>query len=176
MDEPSGQGPRSNQSTNTSRRSQPGQGGEPSSRISLPSHPAERASQTPAYPSPGRQPPTSDPYSRQSTSRSSSNPSPSSPFDDPMSRYGGQGPTTVATSRSQQYQLVSPGTPADPRTMSQVSPGFIFVIFPMFADAFVLISLTPFPLAPISFLCPIQYILLYVGHSWRTQHSIGTGS
>ena len=31
--------------------------------------------------------------------------------------------------RSPQYQLVSPGTPADPRAMSQVSPGFIFVIF-----------------------------------------------
>jgi hypothetical protein len=31
--------------------------------------------------------------------------------------------------RSQQYQLVSPGTPADPRAMSQVSPGFIFVNF-----------------------------------------------
>ncbi|OCT50796.1 hypothetical protein CLCR_07626 [Cladophialophora carrionii] len=36
-----------------------------------------------------------------------------------MSRYAGQGPTTVMTTRPQTYQLVSPGTPADPRTMSQ---------------------------------------------------------
>ena len=32
--------------------------------------------------------------------------------------------------RPQQYQLFSPGSASDPRTMSQVSPGFIFVNFP----------------------------------------------
>lgn len=35
-----------------------------------------------------------------------------------------------------QYQLVSPGTPTDPRAMSQVSPGFIFVNFLCLCDAF----------------------------------------
>lgn len=52
-----------------------------------------------------------------------------------MSRAASSGPTSVSASgsRSQPYQLVSPGTPADPRAMSQVSPGFIFVMFPMFA-------------------------------------------
>ena len=52
-----------------------------------------------------------------------------------MSRAASSGPTSVPASgsRSQPYQLVSPGTPADPRAMSQVSPGFIFVMFPMFA-------------------------------------------
>ena len=34
-----------------------------------------------------------------------------------------------SSGRGQSYQLVSPGTPTDPRAMSQVSPGFIFVIF-----------------------------------------------
>lgn len=47
-----------------------------------------------------------------------------SPTQSTMSRHASSG---------QQYQLVSPGTPADPRAMSQVSPGFIFVMFPMFA-------------------------------------------
>lgn len=50
-----------------------------------------------------------------------------------MSRPASSGPTSIPGSRSQPYQLVSPGTPADPRAMSQVSPGFIFVMFPMFA-------------------------------------------
>ena len=126
MDEFSGHGSRNNRNTNTSRRPPPTPRGELSSRVSLPSHSAARGSQTPSQPS-------LDTYSQQSTSRSSSNQSPSSPFDDAMSRHAGSGPTTVATSRPQQYQLVSPGTPVDPRTMSQVSPGFIFVIFPMFA-------------------------------------------
>ncbi|KAH0846632.1 hypothetical protein AYO21_11457 [Fonsecaea monophora] len=36
-----------------------------------------------------------------------------------MSRSAALGPTTVSTTRPQQYQLVSPGTPADPRSMSQ---------------------------------------------------------
>jgi hypothetical protein len=161
MDESSGQGSKSNRSTNTSRRSQPGYGGESSSRISLPS----RGSQTP-----GRRPAPID----SPTSRSSSNPSPSSPSNDLMSRYAGQGPTTVSTTRPQQYQLVSPGTPADPRTMSQVSPGFIFVIFPMRRVACVVCSLAPFLIALISLLqsCP-GYSPLYIWLPWRTQDRFG---
>jgi hypothetical protein len=46
----------------------------------------------------------------------------------PMSRYS----SSTGSDRSpQQFQFVSPGTNADPRAMSQVSPGFIFVIFPL---------------------------------------------
>jgi hypothetical protein len=161
MDESSGQGSKSNRSTNTSRRSQPGYGGESSSRISLPS----RGSQTP-----GRRPAPID----SPTSRSSSNPSPSSPSNDLMSRYAGQGPTTVSTTRPQQYQLVSPGTPADPRTMSQVSPGFIFVIFPMLRVACGFYFPSSFPccphLSPQS--CP-RYSPLCIWLPWRTQDRFG---
>lgn len=46
----------------------------------------------------------------------------------------------------QQYQLMSSGTPADQaRAMSQVSPGFIFVIFPMSSRLLLLRPNPPFP-------------------------------
>ena len=52
-----------------------------------------------------------------------------------------------SSGRSPQYQLVSPGTPSDPRAMSQVSPGFIFVNFlSLRVAAFLLLSLT-FPMS-----------------------------
>ena len=58
----------------------------------------------------------------------------------PIPEFPGQSPYLTAdmarhisqsssSGRSGQYQLVSPGTPSDPRAMSQVSPGFIFVNF-----------------------------------------------
>ncbi|KAK4936303.1 hypothetical protein LTR10_022780 [Elasticomyces elasticus] len=43
-----------------------------------------------------------------------------------MSRRSAHGQGSGTTPRPQHYQLVSPGTPADPRNMTQVSPGFIF--------------------------------------------------
>jgi hypothetical protein len=139
MEESAGRGSRSSRSTNTSSASPPSARGEPSRHISLPSHPAGRGSHPP---------------SQASSSRTPQQRSPSISLDDAMSRHAGPGPTTVTTSRPQQYQLVSPGTPADPRTMSQVSPGFIFVIFPMFAVA--LDSIPPYfsfcpYLSPMSF-------------------------
>ena len=58
----------------------------------------------------------------------------------PIPEFPGQSPYLTAdmarhisqsssSGRAGQYQLVSPGTPSDPRAMSQVSPGFIFVNF-----------------------------------------------
>lgn len=47
-----------------------------------------------------------------------------------MSRHSAQGRDR------HQYQLVTPGQPADPRAMSQVSPGFIFVNFLCLRAAF----------------------------------------
>ena len=52
-----------------------------------------------------------------------------------MSRHSTQGHDR------HQYQLVTPGQPADPRAMSQVSPGFIFVNFLCLCAAFASFSL-----------------------------------
>lgn len=125
---------------------------EATSPVALPSHPAGPATYRPVVPfqptyssfspageqlSPQREVPTF-----QITAASQ---------DYTMSRHTGQGPSTATTPRPQQYRLVSPGTPADPRNMTQVSPGFIFVIFPMFAS-FVCLSCSfpDFPFPPVS--------------------------
>jgi hypothetical protein len=130
MDYSSRENSTSSRDRTTRRASSRDQEDEPRS-VTLPQHPAARRNPyTSAYN-------TSTPFQtgEQSTSRvqGTSYPISASPADSTMSRHASSGPTSVPTSRPQQYQLVSPGTPADPRAMSQVSPGFIFVIFPMFA-------------------------------------------
>jgi hypothetical protein len=49
-----------------------------------------------------------------------------------MSGYSSssQDDSVYSSPAPQQYSLVTPGTLNDPRTMSQVSPGFVFVMFP----------------------------------------------
>ena len=53
-----------------------------------------------------------------------------------MSTYSSssQEDSVYSTPGPQRYQLVSPGTLNDPRTMSQVSPGFIYVTFLTHSD------------------------------------------
>jgi len=58
---------------------------------------------------------------------SSQNPNQSTQLYLTMGRHSS--PSQSDPTRSQQYQLISPGTSNDPRAMSQVSPGFIFVNF-----------------------------------------------
>lgn len=123
--------------------------------VTLPQHPAagRNSTYTSAYTAAAASNPSGP--GEQSTSRYQGPSYPTSPsaaaaaaagpqsFTEPtMSRHASTGPASVPTSRAQQYQLVSPGTPADPRAMSQVSPGFIFVIFSMFA---ICSFLCPFP-------------------------------
>lgn len=148
MDNSSRDAIKSEWSNTRNTRSPPSrQRGGASGHIALPSHPAGRSSYTPSLPSPGAQPSVPEPLSEQSSSRRepTSFQIPAYPHEQAMSRYATPGPTTVSTSRPQQYQLVSPGTPADPRAMSQVSPGFIFVIFPLFAGVFIFFNRFPFP-------------------------------
>ena len=123
-------------SDRTTRRASSGRQDDDPRSVTLPRHPA--AGRTP-YPS-AYTTSTLSQTGEQSTSRTSY-PISVSPFDATMSRHASSGPTSVPTSKSQQYQLVSPGTPSDPRAMSQVSPGFIFVMFPMFAMALLFHSL-----------------------------------
>jgi len=52
-------------------------------------------------------------------------------------------PSQSGPNRSQQYQLISPGTSNDPRAMSQVSPGFIFVNFLSLCVDFCTLSFPP---------------------------------
>ena len=108
---------------------------EETGQVPLPSPPAGPATYSPSHP-PQAAYTSFSPTAEQS-------PSPweiptfeftSAPPNYTMSRRSGHGQSSGTTSRPQQYQLISPGTPADPRNMSQVSPGFIFVIFPMFAS------------------------------------------
>ncbi|KAK5437913.1 hypothetical protein LTR34_001460 [Exophiala xenobiotica] len=82
--------------------------------MARPTHTASRTSYSPSF-SPGAFS-NLNPLAEQSTSQT-----PTTSFALPAStpEYIMPRPTTITTSRPQQYQLVSPGTPADPRTMSQ---------------------------------------------------------
>lgn len=156
MDDLSRENSTSSRDKTTRRASSRNQEDEPRS-VTLPRHPAAgRTPYTSAYN-------TSTPSQagEQSASRTSY-PISVSPFDSTMSRHASSGPTSVPTSKSQQYQLVSPGTPADPRAMSQVSPGFIFVIFPMFAMALLFIPCSFSFVSQISPLPPLKFLISYL--------------
>lgn len=112
-------------SQNSRRPSAHHRTGEGTRQVTQSSHPASRTSSTPFAPSLNAFS-SSDPQEEKSTIRR-----PTTSFQVPISTQGNtmSRQTSGNAGRSQHYQLVSPGTPADPRTMSQVSPGFVFVIF-----------------------------------------------